>query len=360
MWWNQVHGVGVGSTSFPKTSCRRNAWNSRSVKPLALWIYSTAILTFRRIHAREFVELVWTCILIKRDEPPKSMKENGLQKIQGCAFLQFFSACDVTNWKLKRWSAHTWQILWNKVKHLFKVLHLFFSCVIESRILEVFECRRHCHWWGHSSCWSRSFLPFLDSLCSCSWMSQVSSKTSPIALEVKAFGTAVDRGLGTAWHSTGTVLNTVSQSEVRQVGTASVKTMDCFSVFSLCLSVKRIDLQCFKRCLQKMLKHIIELDDGKILTGKPYFFDGQNHGKNHGFPVFRFSARLSRRLPTTGDLHVCANSYPCEPSAVAQARQQVHCKLRFYNCLFFVLQILMFYTLLLSLLYHLYLFLTSI
>ena len=126
MWWNQVHGVGVGSTSFPKTSCRRNAWNSRSVKPLALWIYSTAILTFRRIHAREFVELVWTCILIKRDEPPKSMKENGLQKIQGCAFLQFFSACDVTNWKLKRWSAHTWQILWNKVKHLFKVLHLFF------------------------------------------------------------------------------------------------------------------------------------------------------------------------------------------------------------------------------------------
>ena len=111
MWWNQVHGMGVGSTSFPKTSCRRNAWNSRSVKPLALWIYSTAILTFRRIHAREFVELVWTCILIKRDEPPKSMKENGLQKIQGCAFLQFSSACDVTNWKLKRWSAHTWQIL---------------------------------------------------------------------------------------------------------------------------------------------------------------------------------------------------------------------------------------------------------
>ena len=30
-----------------------------------------------------------------------------------------------------------------------------------------------------------------------------------------------------------------------------------------------------------MDKHVIELDDGKILTGKPDQFDG----KNHGFPV---------------------------------------------------------------------------
>ena len=30
--------------------------------------------------------------------------------------------------------------------------------------------------------------------------------------------------------------------------------------------------------------YIIELDDGKILTGKPDQFDGKNH-KTHGFPV---------------------------------------------------------------------------
>jgi hypothetical protein len=30
---------------------------------------------------------------------------------------------------------------------------------------------------------------------------------------------------------------------------------------------------------------VIELDDGKIETGKPYDLDG----KTHGFPVFRFS-----------------------------------------------------------------------
>lgn len=147
--------------SSPWCGCRLNFFSqdflseecleqSEKIKPLALWIYSMAILTFRRIHSRDFVELVW--------------RKMGSRKFKAAHFFNFF--LPVMSLKLEIEAvicphlAGTVKLGETSLQGLAPTI----SCVIESRILEVFECRRHCHWWGHSSCWSRSILTFLDSV----------------------------------------------------------------------------------------------------------------------------------------------------------------------------------------------------